>query len=128
MDKEQINIVELKLLQRVVDRPVDIARLVEVLPHLGSDEELLALDFRVVGQELLDSGSNLILVQVEPGAVEVSVTGLECCNDGPVCLSGLANAGEGAKPEGWHELAVVQFDHWGASHCDCVWYYDVVLI
>lgn len=116
VDQEQINVIQLELLQGVVDGPSDILWCVEVLPHLGSDEELLALDLWVFAQELLDAGSDLILIQVEPGAVEVTIAGLESGDDGAVCLSWGADAGEGAKAEGWHLLAGVESDHWGVGH------------
>ena len=92
MDQEQINVIQLKFLQGVVDGPSDVLWCVEVLPHLGSDKELFALNFWVVAQEFLDAGSDLILVQVEPGAIKVTVAGLKSGDDSAVCLPWGADA------------------------------------
>lgn len=116
MDQEQIDVIQLELLQGVVDGPSDILWCVKMLPYLGGNEQLLALDLWVVAQKLLDARSDLILVQVEPGAVEVTVTGLESGDDGAVCLSWGTDAGESAKAEGWHLLAGIESDHGRVGH------------
>lgn len=111
----QIHILELQLLQRVVDAPLHVLGRMQVLPHLCADEQVLALDVLVRVQELLDPGSYLVLVLVEPRAVEVSVTRLESSDDGAVRLAGGTDGGEGAKAEGGHGGAAVELDEGGGD-------------
>jgi len=44
VDKEQINVVEAEVVQRVLERPLDLLRLMKVVPHLCADKDVLALD------------------------------------------------------------------------------------
>lgn len=119
MDEEEVDIVELQLAEAVVDAPLDVGGGVEVLPDLCGDEEVLAADVGVGVEELADAGADLVLVQVEPGAVEVAVAGLEGGDDGAVRLAWLADAGEGAEAQGGHQPAVVELEH--GAVCHCVW-------
>ena len=87
--QEQINVVELQVLERVVQRPLDwtesdgrvccsrereltLIGLVEVVPHFCADEEILARNLSgLLLQKVGDGIANLGLVLVEPRAVEV---------------------------------------------------------
>lgn len=117
MNEIQVDIFQAQLLQTIIEAPDDVLGRVQVLPELGGDEEVLAADLGVRVEELLDAGADLELVLVEPGAVEVTVAGLEGGDDGAVRLAWLADAGEGAEAQGGHELAVVELDHGGVCHC-----------
>lgn len=97
VDKEQVNVVETEVVERVLERPLDLVGLVKVVPHLGADENVLALDARVVLEEVADSGTDLVLVLVEPGAVEVSVARLQSVKSGLVGLALGALVGKGAE-------------------------------
>lgn len=87
VNQEEIDIVELELLQGVVERPQDVVVAVQVVPDFGADEDVLPLDGGVLLEEVLQGLANLILVLVEPCAVQVSVTRLQRNGDGVVRLA-----------------------------------------
>ena len=128
VDKEEVNVVHLQLLERAVERPLDLLGLVQVVPDLCADEEILAGDAGVGLEEVADGVANLILVLVEPCAVEMAVANLKGFGDGLVCLALGALVGEGAEADGGDLDAVrelvdlVVLD----SHCGgCVCVLDV---
>ncbi|KAI6755864.1 hypothetical protein HG531_004970 [Fusarium graminearum] len=94
------------------DRPVDEEEVnvvkAEVVPDLCANEEILALDAVVLGEEITDGLANLALVQVEPSAVEVSVAGLEGGNDSLVGLALGALVSKGAKAHTGHLDTIVE--------------------
>lgn len=108
VDEEEVNVVEAEVLERVLERPLDLLRLVEVVPDLCADEEVLTLDTVVLGEEITHGLTNLALVEVEPGAVEVSVASLESGGDSLVGLTLGALVGKGAKAHTGHLDTVVE--------------------
>ena len=104
MDQEKVDVVELQLFERVLERPFDccvaacgvssycfafldivlwrtqelgltLFRLVQVVPHLGADEEIFTLDLAILLlEEIPDGVANLFFVLVEPCTVEVAVS------------------------------------------------------
>jgi hypothetical protein len=100
VNKEQVNVVQTEVVERALERPLDFLRLVEVVPDLCADENILALDARVLLEEVANSGTDLVLVLVEPGAVKVSVASLQGVQSGLVRLTLGALIGEGAEANG----------------------------
>lgn len=97
VNQEEVNVVELQVLQRVVEGPLDILRTVQVVPDLGAHEEVLALNRGVLLEEVLDGLANLIFIQVEPSTVQVSVTSPQSVEGGLVGLALVALTGEGTE-------------------------------
>ena len=118
VDKEQVNVVGLELLERVLERPLHVLGTVQVVPDLGADKDVLALDGGVLLQEVLQSITDLVLVQVVPGAVQVSVAGLEGLGDSSVGLALGALAGEGTEADGGDGDAVAELEGFSVRHCD----------
>lgn len=108
VNQEEVDIVEAKVGQRVLHRPLHILGLVEVIPDLGGDEEILSLDRGVLTEEIPHSLADLCFVKVEPGAVEVPVSALEGAGDGLVGLTLCALIGKGAKSQAWDLDTVVE--------------------
>lgn len=67
------------------------------VPQLGGDEEILALQTRNILVGALDAGSNLALVLVDGGQVEMTVAGLERLVDGLTDLTGFGLPGTKAQ-------------------------------
>jgi len=84
MDQVKINVVNTQILE------CDIESLrsscVECGPHLGCDEDILALDAGIKG--LLQSSSDLMFVSVTVCSVDVSVTVLESIGNSLLNFSG----------------------------------------
>lgn len=97
MDQVEVHVVQLQALQGVLDGPEDIIVAVEVVPHLGADEDVGPLDGGVGLQEIVDSITNLVLVEVVPGAVQVTVSSVERNGDSIVSLALGALASEGTE-------------------------------
>ena len=74
VQKEQVNVVHLKLLERVFQRPPHLVGLVQVVPHFRGDGKVGSLHAWVLGEEVPHCPANLVFILVEPGAVEVTVT------------------------------------------------------
>lgn len=110
MDEEEVDVVELEPLEGVVERPLDLILLVQVVPDLGADEEIGALDACVFLQEVPDGLADLVLVEVEPGAVEVPVAGPQGMDHGGIGLAFGALVGEGAEAYRGDGNPVVQFE------------------
>ena len=68
----EIKIVETKLLKGLVELSLDEVRLVRRVPELGGDEELLAGDDG--GDDFFECPTDLVLVLIYPGEVEVAIT------------------------------------------------------
>jgi hypothetical protein len=116
VDEEEVDIVGLELLQGVLDGPANVLGTVEVVPDLGADENVLALDRGILLEEVADAIANLVLVLVEPGAVQVPVSDLEGLLDGAVGLTGGALAGEGTETNGGDGDAVAELEGLSARH------------
>ena len=110
VDEEGINVVHAQLLQALVDAPFDLAGLVEVVPYLCADEEVLAGDAGVLAEKVAHGVAHLVLVLVEPGAVKVAVARLERRRDGCVRLAGCTLAGKGAEADGGDGEAVGELE------------------
>lgn len=108
VDEEEVNVVKAEVLERVLERPLDLLGLVEVVPDLCADEDVLTLDTVVLGEEITHGLTNLTLVQVEPSTVEVSVASLEGSDDSLVGLALGALVGKGAKAHTGHLDTVVE--------------------
>lgn len=101
--KPYIKVVELQLLERLVQGSLDLLGPVAVVPELGGDEDVLALQAGDVVEGLLDALGDLGLVLVDLGQVEVAVAGLEGLVDAG---ANLARRGlPGAVAEGWDLVA-----------------------
>lgn len=108
VDQVEVDVVDPELLQGVLKRPDDILVAVQVVPDLGADENILALDRGVLLEEILDGIADLVLVLVEPGAIQVSVSGLESTSDSVVGLAFSTLAGEGSEPNSGDLNAVAE--------------------
>ena len=108
VNEEGVNVVHAQLSQAAVEAPFDLVGLVEVVPYFCADEEIFAGDAGVLLEEIAHGGADLLLVLVEPGAVEVAIARLECGGDGGVRLAGCALTGEGAEAHGGDGDAVVE--------------------
>lgn len=87
VDEVEVEVVEAELGERVVEGSLDEGGLVGIVPELGCDEELVALDDG--GDDLLERGADLVLVLVDLGQVQVTVASLDGNLDGVLDLSGL---------------------------------------
>lgn len=118
MDKEEIDVVGLEPLQRVVDRPADVFRAVQVVPDLGADEDVGALDGGVRLEEVLESITNLALVEVVPGTVQMSVSDLKGLGDSAVGLALSTLAGEGTEPHTGDGDTIAELEGLSVRHCE----------
>lgn len=63
------------VLWRTQELGLTLFRLVQVVPHLGADEEIFTLDLAILLlEEIPDGIANLFFVLVEPCTVEVAVS------------------------------------------------------
>lgn len=76
VDEVQVEVVELQLGEGVVEGLGDDVGVVGVVPQLGGDEEVLALEAKLL-DALVQALGDLLLVLVDLGQVEVPVAGLE---------------------------------------------------
>jgi len=118
VDEEEVNVVKLQTLQRVLDGPDDILVAVQVVPDLGAHKNVLTLDRRVLLEEVADSITDLLLVLVEPGTVEVSVTSAKGVESGIVGFTLGALAGEGTETDTGDGDAVVELEGLSRRHDD----------
>jgi hypothetical protein len=88
VDKVKVEVVEAKLSKAVVEGRSDIVGPVLRVPELGCDEEVLTLD--TLAESLLEGLSNLLLVAINLGKVNVLVAGLESLVDGGLNLARLS--------------------------------------
>jgi hypothetical protein len=108
VNKEQVNVIQTEVVERVLERPLDLLGLVKVVPHLCANEDVLTLDAGVLLEEVANSGANLVLVLVEPGTVKVSVTSLQCVQSGLVRLALGALVGKGTEANGYSLWLVIE--------------------
>lgn len=73
MNQIQIHITQYKILQQVLQRPLNILIAMQMIPHLGRDKQVLALTRRVLFQELANRLADIVLVAVEPGTFEMAI-------------------------------------------------------
>lgn len=76
VDQVEVEVVQLQLGEGVVQGLLDVLRAVGVVPQLGGDEEVLALDAELL-DALVQALGNLLLVLVDLGQIEVAVASLE---------------------------------------------------
>lgn len=110
VDEEKVDIFELESLEGIVERPLDLVLLVQVVPDLGADEEIGSLDACVFLQEVLDGLTDFIFVEVEPGTIKMPVACLQGLHHGGISLSFGALIGKGTKPHSGHGNPIVQFE------------------
>ena len=108
MDEEQVNVVQTQVVERVLERPLDLLGLVEVVPDLCANEDVLTLDARVLLEEVANGGTDLVLVLVEPGTIKVSVAGLQSVQSGLVRLALGTLVGKGAEADGCSPWLAIQ--------------------
>lgn len=108
VDEVQVDVVETELAQGLVEGMSDVLGLVHVVPELGANEEVLALQGGILLEVVADGITDLLLVLVEGSAVQVPVADLEGLPDGLVALALGALVGEGAEAQAGHLDAVVQ--------------------
>lgn len=120
MDQVEVDVVQLQALQGVLDGPEDIVVAVEVVPHLGADEDVGPLNGGVGLQEVLDSITNFILVEVVPSAVQVTVSGVESNGDSVVSLALGALASEGSEANRGDGDSVVQCVGLSVRHVESI--------
>lgn len=117
MDEEKVDVVGLESPQRVIDRPADVFRAVQVVPDLGANEDVGALDGGVRLEEVLESIANLALVEVVPGAVQVPVSDLKGLGDSAVGLALSTLAGEGTEPHTGDGDTIAELEGLSVRHC-----------
>lgn len=76
--KTYIKVLQLQLGESLVESTLNLLRTVTVVPQLGGDEDVLALQAGNLLVSLLDALRNLLLVLVDLGQVEVTIASLEC--------------------------------------------------
>lgn len=76
-----VEVVEAKLGQGVVESRLDVLGPVGVVPQLGGDEDVFALQAGDLSEGLLDALADLLLVAVDLGKIEVAVANLEGLED-----------------------------------------------
>lgn len=118
MYKEQINVVESHLLKRALHRPLDLIRFVQVIPHLCGHENILSLHGLVLLEEVANSVSNFGFVQVEPSAVQMSVTNFESTHNGLISLALGTFVGKSAEPNTRDFNAIIQCELHLVGHGD----------
>lgn len=116
MDKEEVNVVQSESLQGVINGPLDVLGTVEVIPDFSADEDVFPLDGGVLLEEVMDTITNLILVEVEPGTVQVTVSGLEGLGDSLVGLALGALTGEGTETDTGDLNAIAQRESLSVRH------------
>lgn len=109
--EEKIDIVELEVAQGVLQGPLDILGLVKMVPDLSGDEDIFTLDVLVLLQKVVEGEANLVLIAVEPGAIQMSVANLQGSLDGIVSLTRLALASEGTETKSGNLDAVVKGEY-----------------
>lgn len=119
MEEEEIDIVGSQTLQGVVQGPEDVVVAVQMVPDLGRDEEVLPRDRRVFLEVVLDRLTDLVLVEIEPGAIKVPVANAESMKDGVVGLARAAFTGEGTETDGGNRDAVAELEGETVRHFDC---------
>jgi hypothetical protein len=122
VNKEEINVVKLQTLERVVDGPEDVIVTVQMVPDLCGHEDVGTLDGGIGLEEITDTLTDLILVPVEPGTIEVTVAYVKSSGNGVVSLALGALTGESAEANGGHLNAIAQSKCFSGRHCeyDCV--------
>lgn len=83
-----VEVVKTKLLKSVVESTGNLLGAVLVVPELGGDEDILALQAGNLSESLLETLADLALVLVDLGQVEVTVAGLEGLVDAGADLAG----------------------------------------
>lgn len=117
-----VKVVKTKLLKSVVESTGNLLGAVLVVPELGGDENVLALEAGDLGEGLLETLADLALVLVDLGQVEVAVAGLEGLVDAGADLAG--GRLPGAVADDGDLVARVEGDGSSERHDDGV---DVVL-
>ncbi len=113
VDDEEVEVLKTPVGQLLEGNWLDVLLLVEGVPQLGDDEELLALD-----QALIDGAgdtlTSLLLVAVVAGTIEETVTGL----DGVVDSIGTGVVVDLPETEAnlWHLIAGAELDGWDVDH------------
>jgi hypothetical protein len=118
VNQEQVDVVKLEALEGVIDGPEDVVVAVEVVPDLGGHEDVRSLDGGVLLEEIADTLANLVLVQVEPGTVKVTVASAQSSGNGSIGLALGALAGESAETDGGDLNPVAQCESLSVGH-DC---------
>lgn len=116
MDQEEVDVVQPQTPEGIIDRPEDVLVAVQVVPHLGGDEDVLPLDGGGLLQEVPNGLAHLVLVEVEPGAVQVTVASLEGTGDRGVGLALGTFTGEGTKAHGGDLDPVAQSESLSVGH------------
>ncbi|KAI6776858.1 hypothetical protein HG530_000803 [Fusarium avenaceum] len=83
-----VKVLKTKLLKGVVKGTGNLLGAVLVVPELSSDEDVLTLEAIDLADSLLDTLTNLTLVLVDLGEIEVAVAGLEGLVDTVANLAG----------------------------------------
>lgn len=123
VDEVEVKVFEAELGKGFVESGSDVLGLVVVVPKLGGDEDVLALQAGDLSQGTLQALANLLLVLVDLGQVEVAVSGLEGLVDAGADLAGGGLPGAVAK--GGNLGTGVERDGLSEGHCGgCIgkWY------
>ena len=120
VNEEEVDVVEPHPLEGVLKGPEDVIVTVQVVPDLGGHENVLTLDGGVGGEEIMDCITHLVLVEVEPGAIQVTVASVESSSDGGVGLALGALASEGTETDGGELDSVAQCASLSSRHNDMI--------
>ena len=71
MNQIQIEVLEAQVVERLHERRDHVGRIVLVIPKLGGDPELLARN--AAGDDRFERRADVVLIAVDPGAVEVAI-------------------------------------------------------
>jgi len=86
VNQVEVEVVEAERVERQFEGRFDVVRMVEDVPELTRHEDLFSLDVELL-HSLLKTLSDLCLVLVDVGAVDVAVADLQCV------FNGLSNLG-----------------------------------
>jgi hypothetical protein len=86
VNQVEVEVVEAERVKRQFEGRFDVVRMVEDVPKLARHEDLFSLDVELL-HGLLQTLSDLCLVLVDVGAVDVAVADLQCV------FNGLSNLG-----------------------------------
>lgn len=92
VDEVEVKVVELELSEGVIEGLLNVLGAMGVVPQLGGDEEVLALETELF-DALVQTLGDLLLVLVDLGQIEVAVASLESLVDANGDLTGLGLPG-----------------------------------
>lgn len=114
-ESTHIEVLQLQLSQGVVERLLNICRVVLVVPQLGGNEDVFTLEAGNVSVGTLNALANLLLVAINLGQIKVAVAGLESLINTIANLARSSLPGAISNPR--DSVARVEGDGLSERHC-----------